>query len=144
MKAITVLWGPPCSGKSTYIRERAKGDDIVIDLDRIALAICPENTEHHGYGQHHRKLALDARDTIIHRATSFASNEVHVWVIDSNANDLKRAEWRARGAEVIELEVDRQTCEERARQERPASVMGIIAKWYAVHKSDVGTTSRNW
>lgn len=142
--SITVLWGPPCSGKSTYIRERAQGDDIVIDLDRIALAVAPEGTDHHGYAQHHRKLALDAREAMLIRALSYADDGVHLWVIDSNADKAKRAEWRLKGAQVVEIDVDRATCEARAQAERPESVMPIIAKWFARHRPDPGATSRDW
>lgn len=31
-----LICGPPASGKSTYVRDNAKPDDIVIDLDMIA------------------------------------------------------------------------------------------------------------
>ena len=36
---LYVVTGPPCGGKSTYVREHAKPGDFVIDLDRLALAI---------------------------------------------------------------------------------------------------------
>lgn len=142
--SITVLWGPPCSGKSTYIRDRAQGDDIIIDLDRIALALSVDSTDHHGYAMHHRKLALDAREALLIRALAYAAEGVHLWVIDSNADEVKRAEWRLKGAEVVELDVDRATCEARAHAERPESALVTIAKWYARHRPDPGATSRDW
>jgi 5-methylcytosine-specific restriction enzyme A len=33
---VMLICGPPASGKSTYVRDNAKPDDIVIDLDAIA------------------------------------------------------------------------------------------------------------
>lgn len=142
--SVTVLWGPPCSGKSTHIRERAKADDIVIDLDRIALAIAPEATDHHGYAVHHRKLALDAREAMLISALKYGAEGIGVWVIDSNANTAKLAEWRNLGAEIVRLEVDRATCEARAQSERPPEVMARIASWFARHAPEPGATSRTW
>ena len=141
---VTVLWGPPCSGKSTYIRDRAQGDDVIIDLDRIAQALAVEGTPNHSYARHHRKLALDAREAIIHRAIVMASDDVRVWVVDSNADSAKRAEWKALGAEVVMLDTPRQVCEERAASERPAAVRGLIARWYATHEPDTVGKSREW
>lgn len=141
---VTVVWGPPCSGKTTYIREHADGDDIVIDLDRIALALAPEHTTPHGYATHHRKLALDARQAVLIRALGMAARGVNLWVIDSNADQTRLTEWRLKGAKVVELNVDRDTCEARAKAERPASTMQAIANWYARHRPDPGLTSREW
>ena len=36
---LYVVTGPPTAGKSSWIEARAKPTDIVIDLDRIALAL---------------------------------------------------------------------------------------------------------
>jgi len=141
---VTVLWGPPCSGKSTYIRERATGHDIVIDLDRIALALAVEGTPNHSYAWHHRKLALDAREAIIHRAVVMASDDARVWVVDSNADAAKRAEWKALGAEVVMLDTPREVCEQRAAAERPPPVRGLVARWYAQHDPDTVGRSREW
>lgn len=33
---ITVVTGPPCSGKSTYVRTHARPGDIIVDFDAIA------------------------------------------------------------------------------------------------------------
>ena len=44
---LYVITGPPCAGKSTYAREQATLNDMVIDLDRIALSIAAEETPHH-------------------------------------------------------------------------------------------------
>jgi predicted kinase len=141
---VTVLWGPPCSGKSTYIRERASGDDIVIDLDRLALALAPEGTANHSYARHHRKLALDAREAIMHRAVIMASDDVSVWVVDSNADAAKRTQWKSLGAEVVMLDTPREVCEQRAATERPAPVRGLLARWYAQHMPETASGSRDW
>lgn len=39
---VIIVSGPPCSGKTTYVREKAKPADIVIDMDEIASALDPK------------------------------------------------------------------------------------------------------
>ena len=36
---VTVVCGPPGSGKSTYVKERAKPGDLIVDLDDIWQAL---------------------------------------------------------------------------------------------------------
>lgn len=35
---LHVICGPPCSGKSTYVREHAEDGDLLVDYDVIAQA----------------------------------------------------------------------------------------------------------
>lgn len=56
--SLTIVTGPPCGGKSTHIATHATPGDIVIDLDRIALALTTDDTTHHDYGTHIRYIAL--------------------------------------------------------------------------------------
>jgi HNH endonuclease/AAA domain len=39
---VTIVCGPPCGGKSTYVARHAREGDLVIDLDAIADAIDPK------------------------------------------------------------------------------------------------------
>ena len=39
---VYVVYGAPCSGKTTWVRENATADDLILDIDRIweALSVC--------------------------------------------------------------------------------------------------------
>ena len=129
-----VIWGPPCSGKSTYIRDRARPDDVVIDLDRIALALAPEGTEHHAYGDHIRSLARRARLAVLDSAAAWGMQGAGTaWIIDSNADARARARWRSTGARIVKLDVDRATCLRRAGARRPEETRRRINAWFAQH-----------
>jgi hypothetical protein len=66
-----VIAGPPCAGKSTLVAELAGPADVVIDLDRIALASPPPHRPHR-YPDHVRFVAVDARLAAINRAATIA------------------------------------------------------------------------
>lgn len=38
-RGIYIVYGPPCSGKTTYVLQNKKDEDIVIDMDRLYEAI---------------------------------------------------------------------------------------------------------
>jgi hypothetical protein len=44
---LTVVVGPPAGGKSTWVLERAGPGDIVIDFDRLAVALTGEGRVSH-------------------------------------------------------------------------------------------------
>ena len=41
---IHIIVGPPCAGKSTYVRENAKAGDLRVDYDLIAQALGATNS----------------------------------------------------------------------------------------------------
>lgn len=61
MAVIYVVTGHVCSGKSTHVREKSRPGDVIIDLDRIALALSHETTNHHEYPEYIRSAAMSAR-----------------------------------------------------------------------------------
>ena len=62
---LKIVYGPPCSGKTTYVRENKGDKDIVIDLDYIKSALTYKNThdellkDHVDYLLNIRKYILD-------------------------------------------------------------------------------------
>jgi hypothetical protein len=103
--------------------------DIVIDLDRLALALSPDGTPHHEYPTHTRQVARAARAAAISVAVHVGrGTPVGVWIIDTFP-DIPR--WRSAGAVVHTVNPGYRTCMARAEHERPEWVRQIIAEWYA-------------
>ena len=42
---VYLIYGSPCSGKTTYVKEHFKTGDIVCDVDKLYSALC-FNEEH--------------------------------------------------------------------------------------------------
>ena len=121
---IHVVTGPPCAGKSTYIREHAKEGDLIIDFDAIARAFGAKEYEAEGVV---KEVALKARAEAIAIAKSV---ETESWIIDT-----RHTEPFADDEDVIELDPGKDACLERAEQDgRPQRTIDGIESWYSGRK----------
>lgn len=124
--ALTVVSGPPCSGKSTYVRERAKPGDLVIDFDLIAKAL--GSPLEHGHADHHVVAAQRARGAAIQEAVKWA-NEVDVWIIDSSIPPNRLELYQRHHAHMVTLTEERSVLHARAQAERPPLWHTLIDEW---------------
>jgi len=126
---LTVVTGPPCSGKSTHVRTHAQPGDITIDLDRIALALTHEETTHHTYPPHIRHVAINAWAEAIRTALPL-SRDYNVWVIHSKPSRRDWLAYKQHDARVISLDPGYEEVARRCVNERPAWVMQLVHDWY--------------
>lgn len=142
---LTVITGPPCSGKSTYIQTRARYGDIIIDMDRIALALTTDGTKHHHYTARIRWTAQAARRAAIQQALTMLP-EANIWLIHTDPTPQERAKYRALNASTIDLDPGIETVLARAANgNRPDDVIQYIHQWYAARPSHSNQLhSRAW
>lgn len=140
---VVVVTGPPAAGKSTYIRERAAADDVVVDLDVIASALRGPTTDPmHVYPAHVRHVAIAARQAAIRRATRLAER-VTVWIVHSMPSAAQLERYRAEGAEVVTVDPGAEVVVERARTQRPAEALTHVDRYYVGRGAEVAP-SRDW
>lgn len=137
---IHVLTGPPCGGKSTYIKKHAKAGDLIVDYDEIAMTMgAKEKWNPVGLVQ---RAAMRAREAAI--AAALKSPDAESWIIQSRLSDAKRETFENAGAEIIELDPGKDVCIERAKRDgRPKNIFLAIEGWYAGKKGG-GTTMRQY
>ena len=129
---MIVVTGAPCSGKSTYIATNATAGDVIIDMDRIALALTTDDTPHHGYDEHVRFVARQARHAAINAALhAHQVTGCRVWIIDTFPS---RTRWRKAGARIEVMDPGIEVCLQRASEQRPEWVQQIIGDWYAKYQ----------
>lgn len=122
---IHIISGPPCAGKTTYIRENAKAGDLIIDFDAIASAF---GAGDHDAGGIIRDVALDARSGAIKTAVNSA--DATSWIIDTFLSGEYPGD-----AEITVLDPGKDVCIERAKQDgRPQSTFDGIESWYSDRK----------
>jgi predicted kinase len=73
---ITIVCGPPCAGKSTYVEQHAQPGDTVIDYDLIAREL--GSTREHLHHPRHRQPAWALYTQRIRHAAGATNN---VWII---------------------------------------------------------------
>ena len=128
---IHVITGPPCAGKSTYVRENAKSGDLRIDYDIIAQALGAENS--HAAEGLVRQAAFDAREGAIQTALKNADAES--WIIHTSPSAEHMKLYQEAGADVVALDPGYDVCMERAKQDgRPQQTIDGIEKYYSGKK----------
>lgn len=127
---LTILCGPPASGKTTYIKDRAQPGDTVIDLDTIITTIEP------GY-KHWSTPDVDG--TLLNRAIRVRNSmlgslkrktEGRAWFIVAAPTQAERDWWAKKlNGTVVLLHPDLDELKRRAlARGTPLSIEGI-AKW---------------
>ena len=130
---ITIITGPPGSGKTTYVEQRAQWGDLIVDVDAIYSALS-------GRPWYEKPAALlpfvlDARDAILDRLHG-ESELRQAWIITSEADHAELQRLKARySAKLLVLEVDPTECLRRiAADPRRANAanqwQALIANWW--------------
>lgn len=126
---LTVVIGPPAAGKSTWVLDRAKPGDIVIDFDRLAVAFSGAGGDPHDHPPAVAAVTRAARTAAIEAAIKQAS-KTHVYLIHSSPGQQRMAEYRAMGAEVVTVDPGRDVVRERCKGQRPQRMFAVIDEWY--------------
>lgn len=126
-RQVVLVCGPPCSGKSTYVRQRAERGDLIVDYDDIAQRLGSPRTHGHDY-RYHRRV-----ESVIARALAALEQGKHdrAWVIRSLPVEADRTALARRiRAEVVVIDAPDDVLLARARQRRDASkTVAAIAEW---------------
>lgn len=130
---IHVVTGPPCAGKSSWVRERAvPGIDVVIDFDVLAVALGADDTR-----TYPRKIAAvvrSARSAVVEhvlRNTSWQDlADGDAYIVHTKPSALQRRKYRDANAEIHELDPGKDVVLQRIRDERPSHLLKIAESWY--------------
>lgn len=125
---ITLVWGPPLSGKSTYVEQHARPGDLVVDYDKIGEALLPGATRVEAQQSH--EVISAARNAVLRRIRLNQTGARRIWIISTNpaATALfpfhEAVEMSGRFADDVE---------------RPASAIQLANSW-----GGSGNSSREW
>ncbi|MBP7213327.1 MAG: ATP-dependent Clp protease proteolytic subunit [Anaerolineaceae bacterium] len=128
----TVVWGAPCSGKSSYVSEKAKSGDVVHDFDRLYSAVS-------GLPLYERNEAVspyvwDLVEEVYQGIEEH--DELDAWIINSSADKSKAEDLAKRfDAELVVLEISREEAHKRCNEDgRPEEWHGVIDDWFDGHE----------
>lgn len=133
---LTLVAGPPCGGKNTYIRARADPDDLVIDYDALAVAL-QVSGETHGHVEVHKPFVWEARDAVLERLRLGGHGVRRAWLIASAPKRKDRERFRNRyGARVVVVHSPEDVCLRRAMGERPGDWHAYVRNWFRDYEPD--------
>ncbi|MFD7185501.1 AAA family ATPase [Streptomyces sp. NPDC059904] len=144
---LIVITGPPAAGKSSWIKAHAKPDDIVIDLDLMALAMAGPGADHHAHG--------DILMRVVHRARFAALNEayqhldkVDVYVIHTQPSAKALAKYKRLEARIVTVDPGREIVMARVKAMRQPEMERVVSRWYNSRRGQsrgvVFRPSRDW
>lgn len=126
LKKVYYVYGAPCSGKTTFVRESKGNSDLVLDIDLIWQAVT-------GGALYEKPDALKAavfalRDTLLDIVKTRMGKWERAWVIEGGANKADRERRiNALGAEGIFIECDKKTCLERLASDNTREL--VMEQW---------------
>jgi len=144
---LIVVTGPPAAGKSSWIKAHAKADDIVIDLDLMALAMAGPGADHHAH--------TDVLTKVVHRARYAAIDEacrhldkVDVYVIHTQPSAKARAKYKRLEARIVTVDPGRDIVMARVKAMRQPEMERVVSRWYNSRRGQSHTAmpqaSRAW
>ena len=124
---ITVVMGPSCSGKSTFVEQNKQLGDVVVDWDLISQAIGSDNP--HDAPEDVKQVTFAARSAAIARV--FDGVEKDAWIIWHDLTADKIREYGERGVKFHVMDTPLEVCLERAQQDdRPDGTEARIREWF--------------
>lgn len=133
---VTIVCGPPGSGKTSYVLARAKPLDLILDLDRIlsALSLC----QSHVKPLYLMQAGWQARDAIYAQLEK-SKNVPRAWIIEGAPTPERRMMLRDRfNAEVIVLLPTQEQCLARIakaeNRDQSAPWADYVTQWFASYK----------
>lgn len=123
---VVIVYGAPCAGKTTFVQENARPDDLILDLDRIWESICTSDRQHKP--DRLKANVFGIRDTILDQIRTRTGNWRTAWIIGTYPlrTDRDRLADLLR-AEQIFIDTDMATCLERAPD---AKWRSFVEEWF--------------
>lgn len=135
MKQV-IIWGPPCSGKSTYAKEHAQDGDLVWDADTVqrALTGCTE----HRHDKSALGILMGFRSVFLRKTAEQESEHTAYCIVRRITDKVK--ELAADDAETVFCDVPMEECLTRLQNDdsRPDKEAweAIIRNWFAEYERD--------
>jgi hypothetical protein len=144
---LTIVCGPPASGKSTYVRDHAATFDLVIDLDVIAAQISGEPL--HGWDRDRWLNAALYRRNEMLASLSRPSHCKAAWFIVSEPKARHRQWWQdtLKPQRIIVMEADELRCMANAAKDGDRDMNRTetaIMTWWANYEPRVGEARAVW
>lgn len=126
---VYLIYGAPCSGKTTYVKERMGSGDIVCDVDRLYSAV--SYNEEHQTELYAQETATSLYNVLIKMIHDRQGNWKNAYVISlaNTKEQVQEMKDRINADECILINTPYEVCMDRAK-ERPFYFPLIIDDWF--------------
>ena len=130
----TLIYGPPCGGKTDLVQQLRIRGDLVLDFDKIHAALSGlDPYDHH---DSITPFVVEAMDAVKRRLQT--EKDTTAWVIACAPTRAERSEFSSFTDNVRLAYADRTTCHDRAATAgRPNSWHASIDSWHDRHEPDL-------
>ncbi|MET7914451.1 hypothetical protein ABZU45_00670 [Streptomyces avermitilis] len=144
---LYVVTGPPASGKSSWIDDHATARDVVIDLDRITVALTGPGAPQWNQDALHLRVAHRARYAAMDEALQHL-DKLDVYVIHTQPSPKAMAKYKRLKARIVVVDPGRDIVMQRIQAMRSKDMERVATRWYkARHKLPrvaMPQASRRW
>ncbi|MDJ0461565.1 AAA family ATPase [Streptomyces sp. H27-C3] len=144
---LFVITGPPAAGKTSWIQSHAKAADIVIDLDRITVALTGPGAPQWNHDPLTQRVAQRARYAAIDEATQHL-DKLDCYLIHTMPNAKARAKYKRLAARIIVVDPGRDIVMQRIDAMRAPEMKRVATRWYNSRRGQSRTAmpqaSRPW
>lgn len=106
---VFLVYGSPCSGKTTWVNEVANDDDLILDVDRIWDAI--SNGGRYAKPPRLNSNVFNLRDTIIEQIKTRTGRWRNAYILTTECIPIANARLcEMVDAELIHIDTDKKTC----------------------------------
>jgi hypothetical protein len=126
---LYVVTGPPAAGKSSWIEARASASDVVIDLDRIALALAGPGAPRWQHDETLLRIAHRARFAAIDEAVKHR-DQVDVYLIHTQPSAKALARYHRHRAQIVTVDPGQDVVMQRIQAMRDPGMVAVVTRWY--------------
>lgn len=126
---VYIVYGSPCSGKTTWVNNVAYNDDLILDIDKLWEAVCTSDR----YNKPNRLKAnvFNLRDTILDQIKTRSGMWRNAYVSGGYPLKIDRERLANKlGAELIYIDSTKEECLERSKTEEWKK---YIEEWFELY-----------
>lgn len=132
-QAVYIVYGPPCAGKNTWVKENSDPDDLIVDIDRLYAAIRCERCDQFDKPSAIKNNAFALRDTLFDNIRTRYGRWQNAYIIGGFPNKAERERLEAKlSASSIFINTPKEICLERAKT-KPSEWKSYIHNWFERH-----------
>ena len=115
-KKVYIVYGSPCAGKSTWVKNMGTADDLIIDIDKIweCISFCDKYNKPRKLQQN----IFETRNCLIDQVKMRLGNWQNAFIVGTYPLKMERQRLADKlGAELIYIDCDEEICLSRAKDE---------------------------